>query len=325
MISERYTVGKFVEALRNPRMFLDEARRLCHRQASRQYFRYRYGEGTNPMDGDWDNLFILDACRYDIFQETNTVAGDLESRVSNGSTSIEFLRNNFSGRTYHDTVYVTANPKIEQLEEGIFYSVTKTYSDIDQQHQGRTPEHVCDAALEAHEKYPDKRLVIHFMQPHSPYIGSRAEQIRERIQRENDVEFFKINQIKERDAEGKRQLGSLLNAAKPDYIDDDDLRTAYVENLKIVLDAIANLLDHLNGKSVITADHGEMLGNTSSVVLPHQYGHRPNAYLPELRLVPWLVLEAQSRRTIRAEEPIGSDAVDEEVVEENLRALGYVD
>jgi len=29
-----------------------------------------------------------------------------------------------------------------------------------------------DAAIEAYEQFPNKRLIIHFMQPHGPFIGS---------------------------------------------------------------------------------------------------------------------------------------------------------
>lgn len=33
------------------------------------------------------------------------------------------------------------------------------------------PDPVVEAAIAAHEAYPSKRLVAHFMQPHRPFVG----------------------------------------------------------------------------------------------------------------------------------------------------------
>lgn len=57
-------------------------------------FRARYGEGTNVMSEDWDTLILLDACRYDMFADDASLDGRLESRISRGFTSEEFLDQN---------------------------------------------------------------------------------------------------------------------------------------------------------------------------------------------------------------------------------------
>ena len=36
------------------------------------------------MKEDWDNLVILDACRYDMFKKLNTINGKLEYKISIG-------------------------------------------------------------------------------------------------------------------------------------------------------------------------------------------------------------------------------------------------
>ena len=47
-------------------------------------------KGTFVMNEDWDNLIILDACRYDLF---NAVAGiNSDYIISRGSDTAEFLR-----------------------------------------------------------------------------------------------------------------------------------------------------------------------------------------------------------------------------------------
>lgn len=62
------------------------------------------------MIEDWDNLVLLDACRYDQFERLNTISGVLENRISQGSSTFEFLTENIAGKKSHDTVYVTSNP-----------------------------------------------------------------------------------------------------------------------------------------------------------------------------------------------------------------------
>ena len=65
------------------------------------------------VDESWDNLIILDACRYDIFKELNTIDGELTSRISRGSCTTDFLNENF--RKYPQPselkkiAYVTSN------------------------------------------------------------------------------------------------------------------------------------------------------------------------------------------------------------------------
>jgi len=77
------------------------------------------------MGEDWDNLFILDACRYDMFADRIDLAGSLESRISLGSSSEEFMERNFVGEQFHDTVYINANPFIPRLnlDEDTFHAV----------------------------------------------------------------------------------------------------------------------------------------------------------------------------------------------------------
>ena len=72
-------------------------------------FESRYGRGTRVINEDWDTLILLDACRFDMFEETVEMEGNLDYTISLGSTSEEFLTRNFSKGTFHDTVYVNAN------------------------------------------------------------------------------------------------------------------------------------------------------------------------------------------------------------------------
>lgn len=80
------------------------------------------------------------------------------------------------------------------------------------------PQAMVDAAREASEEFPNKRLIIHFMQPHGPFIGS-----------------------------------SISNAET-----EDRYWKAYDEHLSYVLEYVHDLLDTLSGKSIITGDHGQI-------------------------------------------------------------------
>ena len=82
-------MGKLNKFLRNghkPNWWKDTA--LPYIKRSILSFYYKRNDGTHIMDEDWDNLIILDACRYDLFEEVNTIDGTLESRISLGSASI---------------------------------------------------------------------------------------------------------------------------------------------------------------------------------------------------------------------------------------------
>ena len=56
----------------------------------------------------------------------------------------------------------------------------------------------------------------------------------------------------------------------------------YEDNLRIVLKSISNLIDDLDGKTVITSDHGEAFGEQGI------WEHPLETHIPVLIEVPWL-------------------------------------
>ena len=82
----------------------------------------------------------------------------------------------------------------------------------------------------------------------------------------------------------------------------------------------------LNGRTVVTADHSNMIGKRSLPIPIRDWSHPRGIYTKELVTVPWLVFENGPRWEIRAEEPtIQSDAVDDDAVADQLRHLGYAE
>jgi hypothetical protein len=104
-----------------------------------------------------------------------------------------------------------------------------------------------------------------------------------------------------------------------------ELRTANEENLAIALDSIATLLPELDGKTVITSDHGQLIGDRVSPIPLIEYGHPGSTYVDELVRVPWHVYESGPRKQIIAEPPVASDEqITDATVERRLETLGYV-
>lgn len=161
-----YTLENLQRAVRNPNLFVREGVRLLSLPIHAGYGRYvEYSspEGVDVMAEDWDNLVILDACRYDYFEDQNNISGDLKHRISQGNKSWEFMQKNFAGKQLHDTVYVTANPFVTRFNDDVFYAVDTLDEYWDDDLGTVRPEDVVAAAVEANQTYPNKRLIVHFM------------------------------------------------------------------------------------------------------------------------------------------------------------------
>lgn len=320
MDRNRYNLQNLRTAVRNPRRAAEELWRLAEtplRFANNTYFRRRYGDGVDVIQRDWDNLILLDACRFDYFQEVNTIPGDLDVITSAGAHSWEFMESNFVGRDLHDTVYVTANPHSEKLADDTFYTI-ETVLDKWQKDPGTVlPRDVVQEAMGAHNEYPNKRLIVHFMQPHKPWLGPTAERIRERV----DLKGW--DKYHARDESVDRTGVSLWKAAREGHVTQEEIVRGYTETLEIVLKEVQELLESLDGKSIVTADHGEMLGEQIVPGTRRRYGHPHDIYTPELCRVPWLETDYETRREVESEEPIGFQGLDDSVVNDRLQALGY--
>lgn len=276
-------------------------------------FRLKYGKDEEVVKKEWDNLIIFDACRYDDFREINTIPGTLESRITRGIDSPSFLKHNFHGEPLHDTVYITANPHYKKISPGVFHKIVDDpLTEWDTELQCVRPSTVTEAALRAHNEFPNKRLIIHYMQPHDPPLGPTADQIREEIN-------LRGPSYADQTAEGMR----IMDAVATGKLSVDTAREAYRETLEIVIEEASNLLIDLDGKSVITADHGEMFGEKPFPFYPKQYEH-PGPATTELCKVPWFTVEYNGeRRRVRSETPVQHDTNTAAALDKQLEALGY--
>jgi hypothetical protein len=262
------------------------------------------------MDEDWDTLVLLDACRYDEFERVCDLSGELSHRISKGVDSPTFIEKNFSGNEFPDTVYVTANPHTHMIEDNNFYEVDATpLENWDSAMECVPPEEVTKSAVEAHNTHENKRIIVHYMQPHDPPIGPTGRALLS----ENDISGMRSDV-------DERYIGAL----KDGVISREDAKKAYRETLSIVLQDVQTLLKRIDGKIVISSDHGEMFGEKPYRLLPELYEHYNNPKTVELCNVPWLEIDPDSeRRSIQSGEPGRAVEVDESAVEEQLEALGY--
>jgi hypothetical protein len=291
-----YRIDQLRRAIRNPERPLTELNCLYHTRGTFEH----NPDGIDVFAEDWDTLILLDACRFDEFKRQIELPGTLEKRISRGATSAEFVRGNFGDRQLQDVVYVSANGWFAKLQDEINAEVHEFTLVERDAAQGLTskPQAVTEKAIQAANDYPNKRHVVHYMQPHQPYLGSTGQ---------------------------KLNFGSTLGeTVKKNDLSRQEVIHAYQENLRLALDAVEELVEAIDGKIVISADHGEYLGEREWPLPVSFYGHMGGLYTPELVEVPWYVLESDHRRRVFSEAPsTEGTSHDIEAVEQNLRDLGY--
>lgn len=153
-----FTVNNLRRALRNPRLIRREIHRLFSLPFNHGYGYYldhKIPDSIDVMGRDWDNLLILDACRYDYFQEQIGIDGDLSRVISPGKMSWEFMKRTFLNKQYHDTIYITSNPYATRLSDNTFFEIKYLIDEWDDEIGTIHPEDVVKAARRAHEAYPD--------------------------------------------------------------------------------------------------------------------------------------------------------------------------
>lgn len=150
---------------------------LAYYNVMKLRYKLFHGGMVDIVEEDWDNLVILDGCRYDLFYEsTQDQFDEIDYRISQAPSTPKFLRSNISNRELHDTVYVTANPQyVKENLESRFHAVIPVWkSEWDDEKNTVLPKEVLKVVKLANESYPNKRLLVHFMQPHYPFLGDTA-------------------------------------------------------------------------------------------------------------------------------------------------------
>ena len=271
----------------------------------------RLDYGTNVYEREWDVLVVLDACRADLLRSVAPdvdFLGAVETTRSVGSSSSEWLENTFLGHpeTGH-TVMVTGNTWTDRyLAADAFAALDEVWKYAWDDDHGTVPAAaVTDRAVAAARERDPDRLVVHYMQPHHPFVADPLD---------GDA--------------GLARTGSHSNTANPwvalrrGELSTERVWAAYEATLRHVLEAVATLLDNVEGRVAVTADHGNLFGEWGL------YGHPMYTPVPALLSVPWAETTGTDRGTLTPsldppEALPVSRVYGDDGVGDRLDALGY--
>jgi len=253
-------------------------------------------------------LVILDACRYDVFEQeiSDHLSGELTKIWSTASWTREWLQQTWESQ--YDLTYVSGNAHtcdeaFERVDRDYrpsqhFDHVVNVWShDLEMPFGVVEPEMLTNSVLTLISGDSPQRLVVHYNQPHTPYVGD----VRIPPSTHSDYEV------------------GIMDRVKNGELSEGELREAYRANLKCALESVERLARHLSAPTIITADHGELLGEGG------KFGH-PTIVHPVLRMVPWFEVGSNHLRgksPTHQESTVVSEEATSEIVEERLSALGY--
>lgn len=265
--------------------------------------------GTPVFERDWDALVIYDACRLDLMRQVSKEydwSKDIEKFRSLGSSTDEWMRNNFKNRypqEKENTVMIASNPYAGLiLDESNWMHIEKVWEYADWRENGTVlPQDLTDAAIRTRREYPDAdRYIIHYLQPHVPFVQSNLS---------SGIDIDNFGQM-----DTKKTVWQELRDGN---VEEDEVWSAYQDNLQIALDDVDKLVNNFEAdKMVISSDHGNALGE-----VPFIYGHPPGVSIDALRNVPWFTLSAEDRQTYQPETK--DDYEIDTSTDELLENLGY--
>jgi len=213
----------------------------------------------------WDVLIVLDACRYDYFSASlsNTMlCGTLIKADSNSKNTERWYYEHWS-RKNEDTILISANPhsKLSGCYKNFFMAV-----EVWEEDNWVYPEPALDVLLDLQKEYDGKKFVVHLIPPHLPFIGKEGKKFLEKLGAYGNE--YNVYRTVEKYA---RKNGW------------DEIIKYYCESIIEVLNRIEKYIPKMKGNIIITADHGEIIGENNC------YMH--NIRSDEILIIPWMVIE----------------------------------
>jgi len=216
----------------------------------------------------WDHLIILDACRYDYFAKLWKLRYyNVQKVKSPASWTLEWLSKVFN-RKFPNVAVFTATPYINNSKHeiclhGICWKARDKFRKIievwkiawDNELMTVPPwnlYNIVKLSIQLDKRTSTKhRNVIWFLQPHYPYLSQEFVGLLKRISSKYSSSSFVEGSL---DILMRHITGIIINNNL------ELIRKMYEETLKITLDYIYKLIKILDGRVLITSDHGELLG-----------------------------------------------------------------
>lgn len=269
--------------------------------------------GESIYEKDWDILVVLDACRVDLMER---VADDYSflnqsgTAISSGSMSREWLEANFTenySEQIERTAYVTGNPFSETVADRDFQLLDEVWRYAWENDLGTIPPRpLTDRAISVMREHDPEYLIVHYMQPHYPFLTDPE------LHPGIDIDHF--NNHSSRD-----DIWRMLRKGK---VNRDRVEASYEQNLRVVLDDVSLLLDNVNAEQVvISSDHGNAIGEYGI------YGHPEGITMDVIRRVPWYETSATDTKQHEPKsydkDRAGDSKPNTSDVKRRLQDLGY--
>lgn len=265
--------------------------------------------GTNVFDKEWDVLVLLDCARPDMIAEVSDdypYVASGETLQSVASCSFEWLRKTFGehhSNQLAETAYITANPNTDAVDGvDLLADLIEVWrTEWDDEEETVPPRRVTDTAIQYAREATWDRLIVHYMQPHPPFLTETQESRGKVVHPNQDTDTL-----------------TFPEALLAGEIEPETGWELHVENLRLVLNEVDVLRENLDAEElVISSDHGQAFGERKI------YGHPCRVPINALRTVPWETTVATDERTYSPDITLDQGSDPETSLEEKLRALGY--
>jgi hypothetical protein len=137
------------------------------------------------------------------------------------------------------------------------------------------------------------------------------------------MEYRRKYDLNNPDSDASLSRGPALSYGLTD-INLDEAWDGYIENLSLALESVKQLLEAVDGKSVITSDPRELFGEWIVPLPAPLYGHTPRIWAEPLIKVPWFIIEAESRRIVKADVSEQAEMSSSQTARDRLGDLGYI-
>jgi len=254
----------------------------------------------------------------------NFLRGELSKKRTKGTSTVQWLPETFTSRYNYKYVSANpycngCGVGLTDMMPGFRYKwnasnkftevVDSWAEDWDQEVNTVRPENLTDTALREDN---GGKMIVHYIQPHRPFISCPEEG---KVWDLNE----KVGSIAEGEEEDEETSNKrkILNMTKPIWdkffwklpyrmrwkikdflrlqnphwgalvqeIGEEKVHEYYQEDLRMALKEVSRFVEQVDGKVIVTADHGEALGEHND------WGHQMDSENLKQYTVPWLEVE----------------------------------